>query len=182
MIGKKKAFTLIEILIVMVIMAAMITIIPNWLFRKKADSTLSAVTQKLNNLLLIAKQEVLLSQKVCRLSFKSEKSFNDYVIIQKKEDEIQDAKKDYYSPVYSEYLDTKYEFPKDIKMEAAYLDKTELFSENKNEAYCYVMPNGLVQPIIIHVVRKVDNFEQKATLKVEPFIGEFELYNGFIKI
>ena len=66
-------------------------------------------------------------------------------------------------------------------MLAVYLGKNELFAENKNEAYCYITPNSLVQHVFIHLVRQTDGGEQKVTFKMEPFLGEFELYDGFIR-
>lgn len=178
---KRRAFTLIEMLIVMVIIGFMVTMIPSWLFRKRVDSSLPAVMREFNNLLLVARQQAITSQKVHRLFFKSEKNFNDYVVVQTMDKDPEKKGKEIARIVASEYLETKYDLPQGIKMEAVYLGKEELFSENRNEAYCYVSPNSLVQGIFIHVIRKIDDLEQKVTFKVEPFLGEFELYSGFIK-
>ena len=178
---KRKAFTLIEILIVMVIIGFMLTMIPSWLFRKKVDSSLPAVMREFNNLLLVTRQQSITSQKTCRLLFKSEKNVNDFVVAQIMDKDLDKPGKDIARIISSEYLESKYSLPKGIKMEAVYLGKEELFSENRNEAYCYVSPNSLVQNIFIHVIRKIDDLEQKVTFKVEPFLGEFELHSGFLK-
>ncbi|MBD3273614.1 prepilin-type N-terminal cleavage/methylation domain-containing protein [Candidatus Dependentiae bacterium] len=179
--GKRSAFTLIEILIVMVIIGFMVTIIPSWIFKKKVDATLPAVMSEFNNLLLIARQQAVLNQKTCRLFFKSEKNLRDYVVVQIMEQDPENSEKKVFKVASSEYLDTKYDLPKGIKLEAVYLDGNELFSENKGEAYCYITPNSLVQDIMVHIIRRLDDLDQKATFKIEPFIGEFELYNGFLK-
>ncbi len=179
--SKRRAFTLIEILIVMVIIGFMVTIIPSWLFKKRVDVTLPAVMQEFNNLLLVARQQAIVSRKTCRLFFKSEKNLADYVVVQTMEKNFEKPGKQIARVVASEYLETKYNLPKDIKMEAVYCGKKEMFSENKNEAYCYIMPNSLVQNIFIHITRRMDNTEQKMTFKVEPFMGEFELHNGFLR-
>lgn len=179
--SKKKAFTLIEVLIVMVIIGFMVTIIPSWLFKKRVDATLPAVMQEFNNLLLVARQQAITSQKTCRLFLKSEKNVNDYVVIQTIEKDPEKPERQIARVVASQYLKTKYNLPKNIKMEAVYYDKKEMFSENRNEAYCYITPNSLVQNIFIHVIRKVDDYQQKVTFKVEPFLGEFELHSGFLR-
>ncbi|MFH1461643.1 MAG: type II secretion system protein [bacterium] len=180
-ISKRRAFTLIEMLVVMVIIGFMMTIIPSWMFRKKADATISAVLREFNNLIFIARQEAILEQRVCRLYFKSEKNLNDFIIIQIMQEDPENSNKQVPIRLSSEYLNTKYDLPPNIKMQACYLGKKELFSENKNEAYCYITPNSLVQDVIIHIVRQTDSGEEKVTFKMEPFLAEFELYNGFLK-
>lgn len=178
--AKNQAFTLIEILVVMVIIGFMITIIPSWMLKKKVGSTLPDVLREFNNLMFIARQEAITDQKVYRLFLKSEKNSNDYISIQALVNDPENTGKKIPQNVYSQYMNTKYNLPDNIKMQAVYLGNKELFSVNKNEAYCYITPNSLVQDIMIHIVRKTDAGEEKGTFKMEPFLGEFELYNGFL--
>ncbi len=103
------------------------------------------------------------------------------MVVQKIGQDLKDSNKSFYSAFQSAYLETKYNLPQDIKMQAIYLGKNELFSNNKNEAYCYVVPNSLVQNVFIHLVKKNEGGWDKVTLKMEPFLGEFEMYDGFIK-
>ena len=81
----------------------------------------------------------------------------------------------------SEYLQTRYDLPKSIRMKAAYKKKKNEFDENKGQAFCYIIPNGLVESIMIHIEKTIDNREIGATFKMEPFKGEFEFIQGYLR-
>lgn len=181
MITNKKAFTLLELLVVMVIVGFMVTIIPSWLMHKKVDENLTTILQELNNLLIFARQESILLQEPCRLLFKKEKGGNDFVVLQKLQRDIQNPNKIVPVILNSDYFNTRYILPSKISIEAFYLGKKEMLSENKGEGYCYVMPNTLIESIIIHIVKKTEAGVEKVTFKTEPFIGEFNMFNGFLK-
>ena len=78
-------------------------------------------------------------------------------------------------------MNTRIDLPENIKFRAFYLGKVEQFSENKNEAYCYIIPTGVVQDVSIQVVRIIGGLEEKATFKIEPFFGVFEFHEGLLK-
>jgi prepilin-type N-terminal cleavage/methylation domain-containing protein len=180
-IAKSKAFTFLELLVVMVIVGFMITIIPSWLTRKKADENFTVVLREFNNFLLFARQESVTMQEPCRLLFKKEKSGNDFVVLQKLQKKSEDSDEIVPVVLNSDYFNTKYILPSRIKMEAFYSGKKEMFYENKNEGYCYIMPNTLIENVIIHMTRKTEGGFEKVTFKTEPFVGEFNMFNGFLK-
>jgi len=56
----------------------------------------------------------------------------------------------------------------------------ELEEQNDN-AYCYVIPNGLVQETILHLLKTTGDRTEKVSLKIKPFLGKFELIHEFIR-
>ena len=86
-----------------------------------------------------------------------------------------------FVPSTSYYFKPEYTFPKEIKLYEIYQRRQEQLSENKGKAYCYIIPDGLVQDILIHLVRKYEDQESKASLQMVPFFGTVELFKGFKK-
>jgi type II secretory pathway pseudopilin PulG len=179
------AFTLIEILVVLVIGAFLMTTITKrlYLFRKKPSARWSAVLDEFNNMLQFARQEAITGKKNYRLLFKKNiKEQPDFIMVQIEEQDTESPNKKMYKQVDSDYFKTKYLFPKEIKMEAFYQNSSEnMFDEQKGEGYCYVVPNGLSQSCMIHLIKKEDLYEDKVTFQVQTFIGEFEYFEDFIK-
>jgi len=177
----KNAFTLIEIMVVMVVIGFMATIIGPRLFRKKDDVKIERVLGELNNMLTIARQEAIFTEKTYRLLFKSEKENSDSVTIQVMENDSDNKDKFIPTKVVSEYLNTEYLLPNNIKIESVYLGKQDLLEDKKRQAFCYISKEGLSQNILIHIVKINEDSKVKYSFKMEPFVGEFELSEGFLK-
>jgi prepilin-type N-terminal cleavage/methylation domain-containing protein len=184
-IHRSTAFTLIEILVVLVIGAFLMTIITKRLrlLRQKPAAEWSAVLDEFNNMLQFARQEAITGKKNYRLLFKKNiKEQPDFVIVQIEEQDTEHPDKKRYKQVDSDYFKTKYVLPREIKMEAFYQNSQEnMFDEQKGEGYCYVVPNGLSQDCMIHLTKKEDVYEDRATFQVQTFIGEFEHFDDFVK-
>ncbi|MBD3231306.1 prepilin-type N-terminal cleavage/methylation domain-containing protein [Candidatus Dependentiae bacterium] len=176
------AFTLIEIIMVMVVVSIMATIIPRWLITKEPVTELNTVLNEFNDLLYYARQEAIATQKNYRLTFKSNITEPDFVLVEQEEKYPEDSSKKVYEQVFSSYFQTKYTLPYNIRMQALYHGKQNEFEQNKDYAYCYIIPNGLVQPIIIHIINKKDDQEDKVTFKIAPFLGKFELVENFVRL
>lgn len=188
----KKAFTLVEILMVMVVIGIMATIIFPRLFRRKPSEKWSMVLDRFNNSLVFARQEAISSGKNYRILFKSNSNnAPDFIVVQQEERDKEDKNKKIFKDVTSEYFETKYELPTNIKMLSFYKNKVEQFAESspsprlrttgKNNAFCYIIPNGLIQDVMIYLVKRVKGKEDKVTFKSEPFLGEFKMTQGFTK-
>ena len=175
------AFTLLEIMMVMVVIASMATIISPWLLRKKPSSEWPFVLSEFNNLVYFARQEAIVNQKNYRLTFKSNADTSDLVIVESEEDNPENPDKKIYKQALSEYLSTEYKLPDQVKMHAFYKNGKEEFSQNKRIAYCYVVPDGLVEDVMILVNRYIEQEEFKATFKMVPFFGKFDFHTGFLK-
>lgn len=175
------AFTLFETLIVLAIIAFMATIISPWLFKKKPAQNWPMILDRFNSFLYFARQEAISTNKVYRIVFKLNKNEPDFILIQEELEDPENPDKVIYQQVSSEYFKTKYKLPDTIKMIAFYKGKVEQFVENKGNGYCHVIPNGLVEEVMIYLIRKIDDKEEKVTFKVSPFVGKFDFYEGFLK-
>lgn len=179
------AFTLLEILIVMVVIGIIATIAAPRLTRKDPSTKWENVLEEINNMVSYARQEAISRQKTYRLRFKINKSSADFVQIEEENTDPENPNKKIYPLIQAHGFKPIYKLSNSekvsIKFEAIYHGKTEQLSENKGEAYCYIIPNGLVQEILIHAIRTEDNKTNKASFKMQPFFGKFEKFDGFLK-
>lgn len=182
---KSNSFTLLEILIVLVVIGVATTIISTRLIRRKPEEKISNVLNEFNNLIFFARQEAMINRCNVRLFFKSEKYSQDFIVIEKESavaKAMVDTGKKIFKQIDSDYFETKYILPKTIKMQSFYKGKKEMFSDDKGRGYCYIVPNGLVQDVMIYLTRKLEYGEQKATFKTLPFFGKFEYFEGFVML
>ncbi len=177
----KRAFTLIEIIVVLGIVAFVMAIISPRLFRKKDQVKVETIFREFNNLLSIARQEAVSNQKICRLRIKAYKNLPVVVSIEEMEVDPEKENKLISKTIFSEYLKTEYILPQNIKIEAVYLGKQNLLEEKKGEAFCYISTDGLVQDILIHIAKVKDDLQEKYTFKTDPFLGEFLFLDGFLR-
>lgn len=168
-------------MVVLSIMALMATIISPLLFNRKDKGNINIVLREFNNLVTIIRQEAVEQQDICRLSFKVVKDLQDVVTMQRMQKDKDNENKFNPEKIYSEYLKTEYLLPKDIKIEAVYLGKQELLQENKGEAFCYISKDGLVQDILIYIAKINDDLKDKYSFKIDPFLGEFVMAQGYLK-
>lgn len=179
----RNAFTLLEIMVVVGIMALTAAIlVPRFLFRTP-QAEWPTILADLNDLIFFARQEAISSQKIYRLNFKSNGENPDTIVV---EEEYPDPEKPWrkmYRLASSFYFKAKYTFHESVKLKAVYLGKDEYLTNNKGEGYCYVIPDGLVQDVIIHVVRRdrEKGFEISASFIVSPFFGRFEFREGLVR-
>lgn len=167
-------------LVVVVIGIIATTVLPRFMTKKPADQW-EAVLDEINNLVYFARQEAISKQRVYRIHFKSTRKANDIAIVEIESDDPDKPGKKIYSPVESYYFKPKYTFPSSITLQAVFHGKEEQLSQNKQNAFCYVIPNGLVQEIFIHLLKTEDEKQTKVTFKVSPFFGKFEMLKGFVK-
>lgn len=179
--NSSKAFTLIEMMVVVVLVGIAATIIIPKLYMRKPHAEWQTVLDSLNNMVFFARQEAISDQKVYRLLFKSNQSSEDYLVVEQETIDVDEPTKKVYEQVKSDYFDTRYDFDESIKMVAFYVDGKEQFEEKKDTGLCYVVPNGLVQDIMIRFVKKKDDKESKVSFKMMPFEGKFVMYEGFLK-
>ncbi|KKQ48507.1 MAG: hypothetical protein US69_C0020G0003 [candidate division TM6 bacterium GW2011_GWF2_38_10] len=179
----KPAFTLIEILVVIGIMGFMAAIIVPRLAMRTPQAEWSTILVDLNDIIFFARQEAISEQCTHRLVFKHNKKGDDMVLIQKEVDDPEAPGKKKYAQVESEYFNTAYTFHSSIKLRAVYYGKLELMAENKGEGFCYIIADGLVQDVIVHLVRKPQDKgnEVLGSYILSPFFGEFEFKDGLVR-
>jgi prepilin-type N-terminal cleavage/methylation domain-containing protein len=183
MTREKNGFALIEIMVTVLIIGIMATMIFPRLLRRSPNLEWTHVHQELNNLLYFARQEAILNKEIYRLTIDTKGAEHTISVETQKIDRAKpDQKK--YDVVPSEYFETRYTLPSALKIHAVYKGKQEQLEENKQVAHCYIIPDGLVEDMLIQMKRSSENApeqESKATFKVEPFFGTFELSSGYSK-
>lgn len=178
---KRGAFSLIEILVVVVVVGILATMALPRLAKKQPEAEWNSILEEVNNLVYYARQESISNQQTYRLRFQSNPTDQDSVQVEVERQDPNKPRQTIYTPVKSYYFKPVYKFPEVIMLHAVYHGKKEMLSENKNNAYCYIIPNGLVQEVLVHLERTTDEGKSRSTLKMAPFFGRFELLEGFVK-
>jgi prepilin-type N-terminal cleavage/methylation domain-containing protein len=169
------AFTLIEVLLVVVVIGIMATMTIPRLTRKPPTAEWETVLDELNNLVYYARQKAISSQQVYRLHFESTGKLHDIVQVEIEKDNPEKPGQKLYLPEKSYYFNPIYKFPAEITIQAVYHGKKNMLEEHNNHAYCYIIPNGLVQDISLHLERTQEEETTKKVFKTSPFFGKFEI-------
>lgn len=176
------AFTMMEMMVVIFLIGIISAIVIPRVAYRAPKSEWPNILDEVNNLVFFARQEAAANQKNYRLNFKSQSTGQDSVWVEEENDDPEKPMHKIYSAVSSSYFTPKYLFHESVKIKAVYLGKEEQLTEQRGQAFCYVIPDGLVQEVVMHLVRKVDDAEEvRATFKMMPFLGKFEHYEGFLR-
>ena len=163
------AFSMIEIMVVILIIGLMASMILPRLVQRSPDAAWPAIADECNNMLYFARQEALTSQKIHRLVFnKKERSMHVEVDAGEKKPGVRD-----YQKVHSHYFTSSYTLPETVDFLSMKRGKKELFAENKGVAYCYVVPHGLVEDGVIRLERNEIEKTSAIHFTVQPFLGAF---------
>jgi Tfp pilus assembly protein FimT len=168
-------------MVVVVIIGIIATIALPRLRNKTPGSDLTTVLDEFNNLVYYARQEAISNQKSYRLHFHTSKTGQDTVQVEVEGNDMEKPEKKIWSPVRSAYFNPLYKLPETVTMQGVYLGKVEQLEENQQHAYCYIIAEGLVQEIMIHILKTVEKKQTQVTFQVSPFLGKFELIQGFVK-
>lgn len=166
------AFTLVEILIVMVIIGFLMVVTTRFVVREPRKS-MPYVLGTLNDLAYLARQESQIHSQIHRFVFRGNE-----VWIEKEEDTEDPARKIFKS-LELPNVQTKYQFPSNINLVAVFVDGIDMLAENKGRTSIHITPDGMMQPAFVHLLVKRVDVEDRFTLKVQPFLGTFELIEGW---
>lgn len=173
---KLAAFTLLEILIVVVVIGIMATMTLPRLMKSPPESEWKTVLDELNNLVSYGRQEAIANKKVYRLHFIANRTSGDTVQVEVEKDNPEKPGDKIYSAISSYYFKPTYKVPQEITIQGVYIDKKNELEENKGNAYCYIVPDGLVQEVTVQMDREIKG--QKSSMKfiMIPFFGNFEAH------
>ena len=182
----KNAFTLIEVMVTVVIIGIMAVMIFPRMLRRSPNVEWAHVNKELNNLLYFARQEAILNKEIYRLAIETKGPEHIISVETQKPDPAKPGQKKYmHAP--SEYFEARYTLPSALKIHAVYKGKQEQLEENKQVAHCYIIPDGLVEDMLIHMKRsnekqsEHESTDTKGTFKIEPFFGTFTFSSGYSK-
>lgn len=176
----RNAFTLLEVMLVVVVIGFVATMVMPRLIRRSPSIEWKNVRDEINNLVYFARQAAITTLIPHRLTFDTRKP-NHVIRVEREEFDPENSEKKVFVPASAYYFKPEYRFPEGISMYEVYQGRVELLSENKGVAHCYVVGSGLVQDILLHIIRKQETGEARASLEMEPFFGVFELSDGFKK-
>lgn len=174
-----RAFTLIELLLVLVLIGVIFSVLAPRLRVRATETAWSTIHDNLNRMILLARQEAIAQHKVHRLVFRRGRDGGGSVSIEVAY--INPDKKDQtdFKPAVVELIKPVYQLPEIIIMQALYMGKKNIFRQDEAVGYCYIVPDGLCQNIILHL----ENKEQPGIVsyKLNPFIGVFDSYDQAVK-
>jgi len=178
---KRHAFTMVEMMVVIFLIGVMATFVIPRLAYRTPQADWSTILYDLNNLAFFARQEAISNQAVYRLRFKAGGSAPDMMIVEKVGQDPDRPEKPIYTQVLSYYLKTQYQFHPSVKIKAFYHGKKNVLDESGGDTCCYIVHDGLVQDVLIHLARTEKGVESRVSFKMMPFYGKFEQFDGFIK-
>lgn len=178
---KTKAFTIIEMMIVLFLIGLLGSFMIPRLFKKNPSAEWPIMIDEVNNLLLFARQEAISHYTVHRLHFFAPRDNVHYITIETIAQDPENPKKTIFKPVSSTYTLTSYSLHPSVTIDAVYLGRKDQLFENNQQAYCYIIPDGLVQEIFLHLSKRGEEGVQKVTFHINPFLGKFDLEEGHIK-
>lgn len=176
-----RAFTMIEMMVVIFLIGLAATITIPRIAYKSPQAEWKIVLDDLNNLVIFARQEAISNQKIYRLTFKPNGSKPDTVTVEVEGQDPEKPQKKTYIPVPGFYLNTQYELHPSIKLKALYHGKKEQINSGDGDIHCYIIPDGLVQDVVVHMSKIENKIESKVTFRMMPFYGKFELLDGFVR-
>lgn len=177
----RRAFTMIEMMVVIFLIGMVATIVIPRMAYKAPQADWKIVLEDLNNLVVFARQEAISNQKVYRLNFKPNNKNPDTVTVEVEGQDPEKPNKKIYTPVIGFYLNTTYQFHPSIKLKAFYHGRREQINSGEGDCNCYIIPDGLVQDVLLHMSKVENNVESKVSFRMMPFYGRFEMLDGFVR-
>lgn len=182
-----QAFSFLELVIVMAIVGILLSIaVPNLIGRKSKYERKQFIDHA-NALLQVAWQDTVVTHKLHKITFDISKR----IISVDVQTEKKTATGDFvYAPMSSRYLNATYNWPPDtFEIKNFYVNSRDEFnltlSDQKGKIWFFILPDGLVQPVIINMLDIKDApIGQNGTefsLVLNPFTAQFKEYDVFQK-
>jgi len=179
--SSNRGFTLVEMMAVLALIGILIGMAVPRFSRRSPSSEWRNILEELNNLAQFARQESIAEQVVFRISFRHGKNdAPDTVSVEREFKKNPKTGMMEFAQASSLYLKAHYTFADTVRIRAIYRGKQELFRE-AGQAFCYVVPEGLVQDVYVQLLRKEGKQDDVATCKMLPFDGKFVLLEKLIK-
>jgi len=172
---------MMEMMVVIFLIGILASIMLPRMARRAPQTEWKTILDDLNNLVFFARQEAMANQRVYRLAFRSVTTGADSVAVEEERPDPEKPQQKIYTPVSSYYFTPSYTFHDSIKIKAFYKGRKDVLEEEKGRAYCYVIPDGLVEDVLIQLTHKSENEETGGSFKMMPFFGKFEFFVGYEK-
>ena len=179
--NKQPSFTMIELLVVLVLLGIGTAMFFSRLSNKKPNVEWPFIQQDIEKLISFTRQEAMSWQRVYRLVFQHQEKDLDSIRIEEENISPEDPGKKIYKPIISYFFQKDFQLPKEVRIFAVYLGKENLLDNRATTGFCYIEPSGMIQEVYIQLTRKIEQFEGKATLKIDPFMGSCQFFDGLVK-
>lgn len=169
--------TLLEVMVALAIIGLVAAIIVPNLQRLSPERKREQFITELNGLTSFAWHNAIMTNRVQRIFFD----------LEKKQVHIQQAepgeKEDTFVPVHAAYRSTEYMIPQEVTIKDFYIDGVSEMHAGKTvqRIWFYIVPDGLSQAIIINALYETDDATSVLGLVLNPFSGQFKVYNEFQK-
>ncbi len=178
--GKNSGFSLLELLVVMFLIGIMTTFALQLYRNVKPAYKQEQFADNVRTLLAIAWQGALASGKIHRLYFDLTKRV---MLVEMQTNEPYEEK-ELFAPVMRSYDQAQFTWSKSIVIKQFYIQGMESMYKPgiKTEAiWFYVMPDGMVQEIIINIEETVDDSKLPLSIVINPFTAQLSTYDTFQK-
>ena len=173
-----KGFTLFEIVVVVAIMGVVIATIMR--FRRPSfQKERTYVIKAINRLLHVARQSATIKNKIHRVTVYTDKTKPSRLHVERQLWDPAEKKKVYQLIVPADI--TSYQLPQDGSIQELFVDGVPQLEERKKVASFYIIPNGVFEPVTLYMRFMRGGREEKLSLILEPFLGQFRLAEGFIR-
>ena len=180
-VGFRPAFTLIEILGVIFLGSLLVSmILPLLNKRQKPQESWETLHDNLNQVASFARQEALIKRKVYRLVFEQAPNREGRVFVEEELPDPEHPDKRMYNRAKSDYQMTSLTLAYGRTIRAVYVGKQNVLGDNQ-QAYCYVIPDGMMQPVIVQMVKTDKIGEEIISFQLNPFLGSFDRHEGKLK-
>jgi prepilin-type N-terminal cleavage/methylation domain-containing protein len=175
-------FTLVEVIAVVAIIAMMMSIALPQMHRPKGSTKWKNVALHFNKLARIAQKSANRLHARCRLSLKSIKGGGGSLVVEREELFADGKTTPAYHQINDMLSDGSYEVNQGIEIVDCFVPSSSkgATKEEKQSHYCYFMPHGLADSMIVHLIRDDDFGVSKQTLQMSPFLGSFQSTSGFV--
>ncbi len=179
----KSGLSFLELIVVILLLGIMATVlIPN-LSRLRPGYQRRAFVTELNNLLMFAWRNALITKRVHRLLFDIKKR----VVHVQVETQEKGKEKAFYA-VQTQYIKTYYQWPENITIKQLFVGKEEQLQRpgiKTETVWFFVVPEGMSQEVIINALDASDSDvqgkEKQIGLVINPFTVQLSTYETFQK-
>lgn len=177
----QSAFTLIELLAVIFLVGLLASLMGPLLHRKKPQETWEIFHDHLNQLASFVRQEAITKRRVYRLVFEQKQNKQARIFVEEEYQDLDHADKKLYRLVEPIDTPTKLMLEYGRSLRAVYVGRQNALSDQAAAAYCFVIPDGMMQPVTVQVVKAGKGAEEIVSFQLNPFLGTFDRYEGKLK-
>jgi prepilin-type N-terminal cleavage/methylation domain-containing protein len=180
----KKAFTLIEMVIAIAILALLVAVVVPTLMKRSPQFERKQFVAQLNGITQFAWQHAITTGVLHRIFLNIRK--RTIIVEQASKKKENGGKKVEFVPVQSPYIKTDFVWPTQLTIQSAYIDgkdTLQLFDE-AYEFWFFIVPSGLTQDVILNFQDRKDTLAGRPAqlgLVLNPFTAQFKSYDKFQK-